>query len=104
MWVARSGSVGTDRSANGAAIPQSGLVQLLQIPVNHKRNRVEVQVQGPGTFQLVRDDGAGANQTSLFLQGPNTSPGPGGSWWSETFKGQLTVYGAAGSTVGAYED
>lgn len=94
-----AGSTGTDSSANGAAVPaDSTFVLLVTIPVNATRARVGVQNQAAINLQVVRDDGAGANQTSLFLAGPFNS------WESSTFKGRIRVYGPSGTAVAAYQD
>lgn len=104
MWVGRSGSMGTDHSANPSAVPGAGLVSLVVINANTRRNHVAVQNQSAGAVQLVRDDGTGANQTSILLASGGAAGTPGGSFDSDTFKGRLTVYGAAGAQVAAYED
>lgn len=97
--VIMSGSTGTNNSINPLAIPSDvNFVTLTTIAVNSARASVGVQNQSNATIQLVRDDGAGANQTSIFV------PGPFGNWSSSTFKGRLTIYGLAGSAVAAYQD
>jgi hypothetical protein len=93
-----AGSTGTDFSANASAVPVIGsFVALTTLPVTPARASVEVQNQSAGVIQIVRDDGTGANKTSLFLYGPN-------SWKSTTFKGRLTIYGISGAQVAAYQD
>jgi len=99
MLPALAGSTGTDNSANAVAIPADGtFVLLATIPVNATRFKVSVQNQAAINLQVVRDDGAGANQTSLFLTGPF------GNWESSTFKGRVRVYGPSGTSVAAYQD
>lgn len=95
----QGGSNGADFSANAAAIPATAsAVVLATIPATPSRALVEVQNQSGTTIQIVRDDGTGNNQTSLFLVGPNSG------WRSQTFKGRLTIYGISGSEVAAYQD
>jgi hypothetical protein len=52
---------------------------------------------------LVRDDGAGANVTSILL-GPGGAGQQGAGWSSSTFKGRIRVFGTAGSQVAAYQE
>lgn len=99
--VIQAGSTGTDFSANAAGVSGSPLVT---IGAASGRAFIEVQNQSINQLQLVRDDGAGNNQTSIILA-PAASPGAqGGGWSSATFKGRVRVYGPAGSQVGAYQD
>lgn len=100
----QAGSTGTDFSANAATIPMSGFSLLATIPATPGRAGVEIQNQSAGTLQVVRDDGAGANQTTILL-GPGAGVGTqGGGWSSNTFKGRIRVYGAAGSQVSADQE
>lgn len=92
-----SGSTGTDYSVNPATIPMSGLALLITIPVNLLRYGFGIQNQAATQMQIVRDDGAGANQTTILLPAGNT-------YTSSAFKGRIRIYGAAGSQVSAYED
>jgi hypothetical protein len=104
-WVSRAGSTGIDHSANAVAVPYGTYVLLLTIAANQRRNFLEVQNQSTSQLQLVRDDGTGANQTSIFLSPAAASPGQGAGWSSDTFKGRIRVYGPSGALeVGAYED
>ena len=104
-FFARAGSPGIDHSVNASAVPVAGWVLLQTINVNARRNFVEIQNQSTSTIQIVRDDGTGANVTSMFAAGAGVSPGQGGGWTSDTFKGRLKIYGpAAGLEVAAYED
>lgn len=104
-WTSRAGSTGTDYSANATAVPVSGYVLLATIPAKANRNFVEVQNQSQQLIQLVRDDGAGGNTTSLFLAPATVSSGQGSGWMSDTFKGRLRVYGPSSSQqVAAYAD
>lgn len=103
ITVKRAGSTGVDYSANPAAVPIAGYVLLSTIPATPARSYVEVQNQSPNTIQVVRDDGAGNNLTSILLTG--VGPGQqGGGWPSDTFKGRVRVYGPAGSQIAAYQD
>lgn len=99
--VLQAGSTGTDYSANAMAV--SG-TPLLTIPATPTRAFVEVQNQSAAALQLVRDDGAGNNQTSILLAPGAAAGQQGGGWSSSTFKGRLRVYGAGGSQVAAYQD
>lgn len=54
-------------------------------------------------MQVVRDDGAGSNVTSILLAGIGANM-QGGGWSSSTFKGRVRVYGASGAQVAAYQD
>lgn len=102
--VYQGGSTGTDYSANAATVPISGLVLLATVPATPGRYYVEVQNQSAGTLQLVRDDGAGANQSTVLLA-PGAGAGQqGGGWSSTTFKGRVRVYGASGAQVSAFQD
>ena len=97
---APSGSTGTDFSANPAAVSGTPLVT---IPASSGRAYVEVQNQSANQLQLVRDDGAGNNVTTILLA--STGAGQqGGGWSSSTFKGRVRVYGPAGSQIAAYQD
>lgn len=99
--VVQGGSTGTDFSVNAAAV--SG-APLLTIPTTPGRAYVEVQNQSAATLQLVRDDGAGNNQTSILIA-PGAGAGQqGGGWSSATFKGRVRVYGPVGSQISAYQD
>ena len=108
------GSTGTDYSGGSvaggsgagtsSAIPVSGFVLLTTIPATSTRAFVEVQNQSAGTIQLVRDDGAGGNLTTILL-GPGSGAGAqGAGWTSGTFKGRIRLYGASGAQVSASQD
>lgn len=99
-----AGSTGIDHSINAASIPASGFVELVQIAANPARAFIEVQNQSAATIQLVRDTGTGTQQTSLMLAPAAAVGQQGGGWSSATFKGRLTIYGASGAQVAAYED
>jgi hypothetical protein len=102
--ISFGGTTGTDYSANAATIPISTFVLLATIPATSGRNYVEVQNQSAGTLQMVRDDGAGANQSTVLLA-PGAGAGQqGGGWSSSTFKGRIRVYGASGAQVSAFQD
>ena len=104
-WVSRAGSFGVDWSANGQTVPISGYALLATIPTKRNRNFIEVQNQSIYTVQIVRDDGTGAQQTSVILGPAGSSPGQGGNWTSDTFKGRLRVFAAnASAAVAIYED
>lgn len=104
-YVSFSGTTGKDQSINAASVPSdAGWALLKTIAVSLRRNCVEAQNQSTNLVQLVRDDGAGNEITSLFLAPAATSPGQGGGWVSQTFKGRLRLYGPSGSQVAAYED
>lgn len=101
--VAYAGGTGTDYSVNAALVPIAGLVLLTTVPVLATRTHVEVQNQSGASIQLVRDDGAGANQTSIML-GTGGPGAQGGMWGSYTFKGRVRVYGLLGSQVSACQE
>lgn len=104
LGTIQSGTTGTDFSANAATIPMSGFSLLATIPATPGRAGVEIQNQSAGTLQVVRDDGAGANQTTILL-GPGAGVGTqGGGWSSSTFKGRIRVYGTSGSQVSADQE
>lgn len=93
------GSTGLDLSANAASIPANvDFILLATVPISSARVLVGVQNQSGATIQIVRDDGAGANQTSLFLSSTFSS------WTSSSFKGRIRVYGISGSSIAAYQD
>lgn len=99
-----AGTTGTDFSANAATIPMAGFVLLATIPATPTRAAVEIQNQSAGTLQVVRDDGTGANQTTILL-GPGSGAGTqGGGWANTTFKGRIRVYGASGAQVAADQE
>ena len=100
--VTFAGGNGTDYSANAATVP--GGSALVTIPVTSGRNYVEVQNQSAVTLQLVRDDGAGGNVTSIFLASGGGAGSQGAGWSSSTFKGRVRVFGTAGSQVAAYQE
>lgn len=101
-WVGISGSMGRDWSVNPASL--GGLNLLQTIPANTKRNAVGVQNQSTNLITVARDDGTGAQVTVLQL-GPAPSTGQeGGDYVSQTFKGEIRIYGLAGSQVAAWED
>ncbi|MCJ2019463.1 hypothetical protein MKK84_18810 [Methylobacterium sp. E-065] len=95
-----AGSTGADFSANSAAV--SGTL-LQSIPTTANRAYVEVQNQSANQLQLVRDDGAGNNVTTILLAGTGAGQ-QGGGWSSSTFKGRVRVYGPTGSQIAAYQD
>ena len=95
------GSTGTDYSANKPAA--TGVV-LATIPANPNRNWVSVQNQSANDLQVVRDDGAGGQTTTLILASGGAVGLQGASYDSRTFRGRLTVRGPAGSQFAAYED
>lgn len=99
-----SGSTGTDFSANAATIPMAGLVLLATVPATPTRAAVEIQNQSAGTLQVVRDDGAGGNQTSILIASGGSAGSQGGGWSSNTFKGRIRVYGATGAQVSANQE
>jgi hypothetical protein len=101
--VVQAGSTGTDASANAATVPISGYSLLLTIAANPTRAYVEVQNQSAAQIQLVRDDGTGANQSSVLLASGGANA-QGGGWLSTTFKGRVRVYGVTGSQVSAFQD
>lgn len=104
-YIIYSGTTGTDGSLNAAAVPIGGYSLLGTIGLAPRRNCIEVQNQSTQQIQLVRDDGAGGNQTSLILAGAAAAGGQGGSWQSYTFKGRLRIYGPSGSQqVAVYQD
>lgn len=107
-YVSMSGTAGTDRSVNAATVPMAGYSLMATIGVNQRRNAVEVQNQSTDLLQMVRDDGAGAQQTTIMLVGAAVAGGQGGSWASNTFKGRIRVYAPTGNVaadqIGAYED
>jgi hypothetical protein len=102
--VLQAGSTGVDFSTNAATIPISGLVLLRTIPVFANRAYVEIQNQSANAIQIVRDDGANNNQTSLLLASGGAPNTQGGGWTSATFKGRILIYGVAGSQISAYQD
>lgn len=102
--VTQSGTTGADFSANAATIPMAGFVLLTTVPATATRAGVEVQNQSAGTVQMVRDDGTGANQTTILIS-PGAGVGTqGGGWSSNTFKGRVRVYGATGAQVAADQE
>jgi hypothetical protein len=102
LKVIQAGTTGTDYSANPATVPTG--TPLVTIPVTPGRAFVEVQNQSAVNLQLVRDDGTGANQTTIIMAPATAAGGQGGGWSSATFKGRVRVFGAAGSQVSAYQD
>lgn len=90
--------IGSDWSANAASIPIVGFVLLSTVPVTQYRQFVEVQNQSAGTIQVVLDDGAGNQITSILLTGVGANT-QGGGWSSDTFTGRIRTYGATGSQV-----
>ena len=102
--VVQGGGSGTDYSANSGAPAATAGNLLLTIPATANRAFVEVQNQSSGTISLIRDDGAGNNQT-LILLAPGAGAGSqGGGWSSGTFKGRVRIYGPAGAQVAAYQE
>lgn len=102
--VVSGGSTGFDYSANAATIPIGGYTLLATIPATPNRAYCEVQNQSAGTLQVVRDDGAGNNQTSILLASGGGAGQQGGDWSSTTFKGRIRVYGAGGAQVAVFQD
>lgn len=102
--VTSGGSTGTDYSANAATVPIATYSLLTTIPATPSRNYCEVQNQSAATLQVVRDDGAGANVSSILLATGGGASVQGGGWSSTTFKGRVRVYGAAGAQVAAFQD
>lgn len=100
--VLQAGTTGTDYSVNAVTVP--GTTPLITIPVSATRAFVEIQNQSVANVQLVRDDGAGNNQTSIIMAPAATAGGQGGGWSSATFKGRIRVFGAAGAQISAYQD
>lgn len=93
------GSTGADFSANAPPVPSdTTFVLIATVPASLSRAMVGIQNQSQVNLQIVRDDGAGNNQTSIFLQGPFAS------WQSSSFKGRVRVYGPSGAAVAAYQD
>ncbi len=107
-YVSQSGTPGTDHSTNPATIPLAGYSKLKTIAANPRRNLVGVQNQSADLIQVVRSDGAGANETSVMLSGAATAGAQGASWSSTTFKGQIDIYvptaNVGSDQVAAYED
>lgn len=101
--VVPRGSTGADFSVNAAAVPVPGYVLLQTIPATPTRAFVEVQNQSANTIQVVRDDGAGNNVTTVLLAGTGAGQ-QGGGWSSSTFEGRVRVYGPTGSQIAAYQD
>jgi len=102
--VSQAGSTGTDSSVNAASIPAAGLSLLQTIAANPSRLAIEIQNQSSGLIQIVRDDGAGNNQTSILLSSGGAAGTQGGGWSSMSFKGRLRIYGSPGAQVSAYQD
>jgi hypothetical protein len=102
--VLQAGGTGTDYSVNAATIPMAGLVLLVTIPATATRAYIEIQNQSAAQLQMVRDDGAGANQTSILLASGGAAGAQGAGWSSATFKGRVRVYGPSGSQTSAYQD
>lgn len=98
-------TVARDFSANAAAVPIGAFVLLRTIPVNYNRTVVEVQNQSVATIQVVVDIGGGdsGTVTSILLAGAGASA-QGGSWYSNTCKGRIRIYGAADAQVSAYQE
>lgn len=97
--VLPGGSTGRDFSVGAPAIPvDDANEELLIVPATPDRAEVCVQNQSTATLQIVRDDGAGGEKTSIFLVELYAT------WKSSSFKGRITVYGPAGSSVAAYQD
>jgi len=102
--VSQAGSTGSDASANAINIPMAGLSLIQTVAVNPSRLSIEIQNQSAGLIQIVRDDGAGNNQTSILLASGGSAGSQGGSWSSLSFKGRLRIYGVSGAQVAAYQD
>jgi len=102
--VSQAGSTGSDASVNALNIPLAGLSLLQTVAVNPSRLSIEIQNQSAGLIQVVRDDGAGNNQTSILLASGGSAGAQGGSWSSLSFKGRLRIYGVSGAQVAAFQD
>ncbi len=105
LTVNQAGSTGTDYSATPSAVPVAGDVLVATVPATATRAFVEVQNQSAGAVQVVRDDGAGNNQTTILLAAGSGAGTQGGGWSSATFKGRVRVYAATSTAqVAAYQD
>lgn len=103
--VRTPGGAGADHSPNRPSLPPGGLTLLTTIDANAARNRIEVQNQDVAQLILVRDDGAGGNQTLIICDGAVATNAQGGGWSSTTFRGRLKIYGSSGAVqFAAYED
>jgi hypothetical protein len=99
--VIQSGSTGTDWSANPPSITGS---LLKTIPANTRRANVFVYNNSGSTILVQRDKGDGT-QVTIFPIDPGSAGHQGGAWESVTFKGQVKIYGPAGTEqVAAGED
>ena len=81
-----------------------GGTPLLTVPVNPFRKKIEIENQSAADIQVVRDDGAGGNPSSVTLDPARQAGAQGGSWSSISFKGRLRVYAPVGSQISAFED
>ena len=102
--IVQAGGSGTDFSANSGAAAATAGNLLLTVPATAARAFVEVQNQSAATLSLVRDDGAGNNQTLILLAPGSGAGSQGAGWSSATFKGRVRVYGTAGAQVAAYQE
>ncbi len=94
-WVGISGSVGTDHSVNVPTASLSGYHLLKIVSPNPNRNALVIQNQSTSIVQLILQDGAGGNVASWFLgAGTVAQNGTGGTFYSQTFKGQCNVWSA----------
>lgn len=100
------GGTPVDTSSAPATVPEGGFSLLATVAINGNRASVEVQNQSAAMIQLVLDDGAAtAGTISSVLLSPNTGANTAGSIWnSNTFKGRVRVYGAAGAQVMARQN
>jgi hypothetical protein len=90
--VVKTGSLGIDFSVNPSIVPASGFSLLQTVPARKFRIAITVQNQSAGPVQVVRDDGAGGQVTTIMLSAAAEAGGAGGVWSSETFKGRVRVY------------
>lgn len=94
--VSQQGSIGTDYSGAAAATAIAAVIAsstlLATIPVNAGRNYLEAQNQSIDTLQLIRDDGAGANQSLTVLNPAAAVGSQGGAWTDNYFRGRLRLY------------
>lgn len=98
-----AGSSGTDHSTNQPAFPPAGLTLLSTVPANTSRALIGVQYQDANQCQIFMVTDGGAHIRILLESGGAVNTG-GGVWSSQTFKGELLVYGTAGDEVSVYEN
>ena len=104
MNIRHAGGAGTDLSANEATVPIATYVLLATVPATPSRAAVEVQNQSATTVQVVKDDGADNELTTILLASGGAVNTQGGSWMSLTFKGRVRVYGPTGSQVSVSQE